>query len=120
MGLPTSLGGRGLGGDVGGVVEHEHSLVIPGPVLVGSLPERLDKSIVQAATSVVLTNVGGSAGITFPSPFPNGLITIIVANGDGNVGSFRPSLVAWSLSAFTVYAEQVNSTVRLNWVALGW
>lgn len=87
--------------------------------------------IVQGGSIAAGTGAGGGVQVTYPVPFPNGVMTAMGTNGDNSVGSYTfhisPTLGSPSLSLspyFYVYnlagALVVNTTVRMNWIALGW
>lgn len=102
--------------------------------------------LIQAGTTVQRTDPSGYARITFPKPFPAGLITVMGFNGDdwaigsggltiasaGNSGIFGTS--AWGNTADWVYVvhgyasgnndgpliRKANQLHRINWIAIGW
>jgi hypothetical protein len=98
-------------------------------------------ALVQGGSFVLSTDLSGYARITFPTPFPNGLITYGLLNGDDNAGnalifggSGNP---AHGASAYGSRFDLVyhlwgpsgggNNFVplagfnhRVNWFALGW
>lgn len=92
--------------------------------------------LVQAGTQANITDVSGYGRITFPKPFPNGVVTVMLTNGDSSVDRSRgltltPSVagIPWNTGTNVdfVYALMAsNNTVvgsalhRVNWIAIGW
>lgn len=58
---------------------------------------------------------------TFPTPFPNGVITVIITNGDNNAGTNPMTIngTNYSVSGFRAQSQS-TSTQRVNWIAIGW
>lgn len=89
-----------------------------GSTLVGT-PAADTQFLTVAATSVGVANAFGVVTITFPTPFPTGLMTVVGALGD------QP-YVRWNLSSYTVSnfllaVEGIsNAPVRFNYIAIGW
>lgn len=76
------------------------------------------------ATNFLIQGGSGTAGtgttsVAFPTAFPNGVVTLVVSNGDGaaNSGVIYSSTV--SLTNFSV-TSSVAGTYRYNWIAIGW
>jgi hypothetical protein len=96
--------------------------------------------LVQAGTTAHWTDDAGFAGITFPRPFPNGLLTISLTNGDTSIdraigrpltfgvagtpwNTGRKDRVVYSVSypnADGNYQSALSQLHRVNWIALGW
>lgn len=85
----------------------------------------------QGGTSTGNTDAAGNVAISFPVPFPNGVETATVCNGDSNTGNLIMAIsgsLATSLSVLNVNVRIANtgafpatsSAVRINWVAWGW
>lgn len=89
---------------------------------------------VQAGTVGVMTDGGGMATLTFPTPFPNGLLTVVLSGGeDSETPDFNANIIGaptksgctyrlWASTAAdggTRYVQR-NKAHRLNWVAIGW
>lgn len=83
---------------------------------------------VMADSTVVTTNAGGGATVAFPSAFPNGLITVVACLGDWTTDPAPSVQVIWSSgtgpSGFNLHVDYngaalANSTVRVNWIAVG-
>lgn len=96
--------------------------------------------LMQSGTSVVESNDKGYTRLTFPTPFPNGLLSWHATNGDDSAGNAmvfgvsgntslhaasalgtRVDIVyrAWVMSAGALIIAK-ERTHRLNWVAYGW
>ncbi|MGN8245230.1 gp53-like domain-containing protein [Cellulomonas soli] len=111
-----------------------------GSLLDGNLPAS-PKFLLQAGTQVAITDASGYARLTFPKPFPNGLLTAILTNGDSNIdrtaaGDVLQMSIAgnpWGTGSRTnvVYAVMrpraswaaLNTgglLHRVNWLAIGW
>lgn len=75
----------------------------------------------QAGTSVV-TLVSGVATATLPTPFPNGLLTAVICQGDNTQTvqyAFAVDTPA-SASSFTVKTiSTASGSTRINWIAIG-
>lgn len=96
----------------------------PPAIDTGSIPFKM-----QCGTIVRVTNAGGGTGpISYPTPFPNGVLCVMAINGDAgatdlvvcamynmNVNDFE--IIAMNLSTHGRYA---NATLRFNWIAIGW
>jgi hypothetical protein len=83
--------------------------------------------IVQGASSVVTTDANANGAIGFPVAFPNGLISLVVVNGDGTaVSNGTASIIGNTLGSFSfqMWSQGTlairNGTVRVNWIAFGW
>jgi hypothetical protein len=80
----------------------------------------------QAASSVVITNAAGLVDVPFPAAFPNSLVTVLAGRGDTS----QPARIyvqadGTGLASFRLYisdfagAALANSSVRVNWMAVG-
>lgn len=94
----------------------------------------------QAGSNVNMTDAAGYARVTFPVPFPNGLLTVVVGNGDQSVDRLVGETLSMGVAGhpwhigqrdFFVYGvERPRSTWpnlhtgglrhRVNWFAIGW
>lgn len=80
--------------------------------------------MLQAASTVVTTNVNGDASVSFPTGFPNGLVTVVAVVGDGN-DEAALTFSGTSLFAFNLRINNAsgtalaNTAVRVNWIAVG-
>lgn len=97
---------------------------VPPAYLTGTIPFKI-----QGATSVVLTNGGGAATVSYPTAFPNEVACVVACNGDASakdnvVVGITNSLV--TLSQFeavfvdTAGARIASAFLRFNWIAIGW
>lgn len=111
--------------------------LIPGSALspVATPPADAD-FIMQAGTTVVRTDQSGFGRVTWPTPFPNGLLSLNLINGDENAGNDitmnpggaiwspgdRNSVVyrLWGPSGPTTRVVLPNFTHRVDWQAWGW
>lgn len=106
-----------------------------GPAIVGTPPPDADFKF-QAGTLVQATNSAGWARVTFPNPFPNGLQSVTLLNGDGNAvpggflerytpdGSQGATLNSVAYRLLGLSSGQIttlrNRTHRVDWTAVGW
>jgi len=85
----------------------------------------------QGGTSTGNTDAAGNVAISFPVPFPNGVESAVVCNGDSATGNLIMAIsgsLATSLSVLNVNVRIANtgsfpatsSSVRINWEAWGW
>lgn len=88
--------------------------------------------IKQVGTAVVSTDAQGYAGLTYTTPFPNGILGAQVSNGDSAV--LRTLLIAVAGSPFTqtlstlyvsvwntaTNAAQTSTNIRLDYEVTGW
>lgn len=90
---------------------------------------------IRAATVVQDSDQAGYARITFPAPFPNGLISCVLSNGDNSAGALSMEVagVPWHIGrrhevlyrvialagagAGTAYPHKRH---RVNYIAIGW
>lgn len=114
-----------------------------GGTLVGGNPVAATSSfMIQSGSSIVTADGAGYGRITFPTPFPNGLVTIMVQNGDssvdrsfGHVVTLTVAGTPWNTGtkdgfAYSVAVEDSAGTHRTymcagmlhrcNWIAIGW
>lgn len=106
-----------------------------GPALAATSPDA-GNYYVQAGTYAGLTDGAGYGRITFPKPFPNGLLTVVLTNGDSAIDRARGVTLTvavagapWNTGtkADVVYTLMdsngkmtANALARLNWIAIGW
>lgn len=106
-----------------------------GAALAGT-PVATDGFLWQAGSTLVETDLSGFARITFPTPFPNALLTFIPSNGDMNLdraiqaaltigvaggsphGTGTKQDVVVSVERYNG-APQTSSKIRVNWIAIG-
>lgn len=76
----------------------------------------------QAGTSVQFTNSAGGGGLTFPTPFPGGVLSVLATEGDNTAPGVLAILNAQvSQSGFGFQYQQTGvNIVRTNWLAIGW
>lgn len=104
------------------------------PAMVGSYANQGMK--MQGGSQAPVTDPNGWARITFPEPFPNGLLTFQCMNGDGVIANmvfemagspydpYGPSqtkndvvLRVWTAKTGEPWRGQ---RIRINWFAIGW
>jgi hypothetical protein len=101
-----------------------------GGALIGSTPPVASGDFLMQCGSVVnLTNGGGDATLTFPSAFPNGVITVILAIGDANPNTnikvilISPTVsvsgCSYNIRTTTTDSPVAGQNVRINWIAIG-
>lgn len=75
----------------------------------------------QAGTTVRTTNGSGDYTVTFPTAFSTGVLTIVACDGDDS-GTPNLSVIAATVttSQFSGSSNKASSTIRVNWIALGW
>lgn len=92
--------------------------------------------VMQAGTVVAPTDGNGNHTVVFPQPFPNGVLTVVVSNGDSQtIGRAVPMTLQsyTNKNQFVAHWVQMNTdanhtalvlanspNVRLNWIAIGW
>jgi hypothetical protein len=86
--------------------------------------------IIQAGSVVCTTDVNGYTNFTFPQAFPNGLMSVVITNGDNNATGKGVYLTLGSAASNTTTcyfaavqaggAGYANLPVRCNYVAVGW
>lgn len=113
-----------------------------GGSLDGGVPASGTGFLMQAGTLAQFSDGSGFARITFPVAFPNGLLTVMLTNGDNNVDrsyghvlNFAVSGLPWDTGnkqsvVYSVALEDSagthsyyvvrNQLHRINWIAIGW
>lgn len=108
-----------------------------GPALAGGTPGADAGFLIQAGSTLLNLDKSGFAQLPFPTAFPNGLLTFVPSNGDQNLdraisaaltfgvaggspwGTGNKAAVVVSVARYNG-APQAESTVRCNWIAIGW
>lgn len=103
-----------------------------------AVPPAGTQFLVQAGSNVLKTDGNAFGKIVFPTPFPNGLISIQLTNGDdfsfndmgigvagGNWGTspqnrYQVAFNIWGAIAGNRTKSWPNRTIRINWIAIGW
>lgn len=104
--------------------------------MVGAKPNPLlTRMFFQAGTTVTTTDPYGWCRITFPTPFPGGLVTFQSMNGDGGIGCLIFEIAGFPYNPYgpSQRREDVvlrvwrnhdivmsRTQIRINWLALGW
>lgn len=100
-----------------------------GSALAGSAPAPSPTALtykIQAGTLVFTTDAAGNWTFTFPTAFPNGLLSVVVSNGDTTITDAIANTVGGTASGTTIRMEHGNGAainaglVRVNWIAIGW
>ncbi|GAA4175730.1 gp53-like domain-containing protein [Gryllotalpicola koreensis] len=103
----------------------KESMFAVGSVASGTLSGAVS-FLQQAGSAIVSLSSTGAANFTFPTAFPNGVLTVIALNGDD---SARPqqfvSVRNVSVTGFDVRFTSGTSaagsgSARVNWFAIGW
>lgn len=93
--------------------------------------------MIQAGSTIQTTTFDGYGRVTWPKPFPNGLLTVIPAIGDefvagsgtvvsgaGNAPVWGPSGIGtrtdWVYSLSNTNGRVGSRAHRINWIAIGW
>lgn len=89
--------------------------------LYGTQPTSAGQFYTQAGTFISNTNSAGDATYSFPLPFPNGVQTIILTQGDVTGGQVAFEIIqsTVSVSQFSFQCGAPNTTVRVNYIAIG-
>ena len=94
---------------------------------VGSLPALTAPNfLVQTGNAVSVTFSSGTGTLTFPTAFPNGVLTVIATAGDSG-GAFvinknsagTASVTSWPLVAYTAGNSAVSTTIFISFIAIG-
>lgn len=86
----------------------------------GTPPAAATGQFYMQAGTTVGTFASSALDITFPAAFPNGLLTVVTANGD-SIGT-NPITVSAASTTKTGFRAQCasNGAQRVNWIAIGW
>jgi hypothetical protein len=109
--------------------------------LDGGIPPAGGNFLIQAGSEIRVSDVNGFSRITFPKPFPNGVLSIVVSNGDtsvdrafGHVLNVSMAGAPFSLgrtvdfvTSLTLENPNTNAYMmatsvrhRINYIAIGW
>lgn len=100
------------------------SQVVAGTPRVGSGPGGV--TIQQAGTRATTLNGSSVLSVTFPTPFPNGLLAVVATPSDAGTLAKQVVISAESLSGFSAQClsgtgtSLANTAARINWIAIGW
>ncbi|MDK9294557.1 hypothetical protein FAM19031_000595 [Propionibacterium freudenreichii] len=101
----------------------KQATVIAGDTLAGQAMPASAKPILQAGTVVVSVDPNGFGGFAWPTPFPNGLITVIWTSGDTTThgGALADgSLMSDKWQGRFQAPGHPGGLVRANYIAIGW
>lgn len=94
-----------------------------GNAVIGGTPTTSTQFYIQAGTSVQTLNGSAGGAVNFPVAFPNGVVTVMVSNGDNGTLS-QPSVIQNQVSNAAFGFQYSNSigtaSIRMNWLAIGW
>jgi hypothetical protein len=101
----------------------------PNHLVGAAVNPETSKVFMQGGTHVVQTNASGDVTLTYPTAFPNGLLSFMCWQGDNtHAGATYETYLggaALSYQKVRVYnssgGEWANSGfMRVNWIAIGW
>ena len=106
----------------------EGKLFGAGASLVGGTAPPMDVDYrFQAGTFVATTSLGGDVTLVFPRPFLNGVLSVIVIQGDLTVPLGNPVPISYSLTQSVIRTFNSNTgavitgaTMRFNYYVIGW
>lgn len=117
------------------------TLLAAGTSISGGVMPVSARPLIQGGTLVQSTDAAGYARVTFPAPFPNGLLSVVLTSGDSSVDratagdpvTYGVAGLPWDTGNRTgiVYAAMRsrswgtglnigNFHHRINWIAVGW
>lgn len=88
---------------------------------VGTLPgATVGGWLVQAGYDLVAPS-SGLYTFAFPTPFPNGIVTVLLTNSNGTTyaGTFAITNLTLSDCTFALEPAGTGQTVQVNWLAIG-
>lgn len=112
-----------------------------GASLDGGVPPAGGNFLIQAGSSIMVSDVNGFSRITWPKPFPNGVLSVQVCNGDSSIDRAYGHVLTVSVagSPFSVgrtvdvvtslmlenpqtqkYMMVTGVRHRIDWLAIGW
>ena len=106
----------------------EGKLFGAGASLVGGTAPPMDVDFrFQGGTFVATTNGSGDVTLVFPRPFLNGVLTVIVIQGDTTSPLANPVTTAYTLTQCTIRvfnsstgAPLGGNLMRFNYYVIGW
>lgn len=92
-----------------------------GTTISGSAPSPTTNNFfTQAGSSITATNGSGIGTVGFPTTFPNGLLTVVIVQGDTTAGNVPFAVLPSSNgNHFDFQCPTVSALMRLNWIAIG-
>lgn len=107
------------------VLQTQVGLYAAGSAAMGSPPAVGTPAwLVQAGSGVVAFS-SGNGSFSYPSPFPNGIHTVQLTNGDATaIGSAFLAMASYSKTTCSLFAVDhtgagVTGNVRVNWIVYG-
>jgi hypothetical protein len=94
----------------------------PGTRLAGAAT---DSPFVQAGTQVV-TFTAANGNLNYPIAFPNGVLAVLVSNGDGSakldviLATRTTGLASTGINAVDAAGGFITGDIRVNYLAIGW
>lgn len=91
----------------------------------GTVDPSATQMIVQAGSTVVTLNGAGEATVTYPTPFPTGVLTVLAIDGDtaanwGVVGIHGGTNANFIVNVRQALTVATVGAFRVQWVAIGW
>jgi hypothetical protein len=74
----------------------------------------------QTGSNTITTNSSMLGTVTFPTPFPNGLVTAVIVQGDTTASGPFEVLSSSVASGINFQTNVASTLVRVNWIAIGW
>ena len=88
--------------------------------MYGAGPGVTSQMLIQAGTTVDTTDAGANISITYPSAFPNALVTVVATNGDAATNEYVAVFNGFRLNGFQAHFSTAFVSRRCNWIAIGW
>lgn len=84
-------------------------------------PAWLGGVILQWGSQVVATTSEGGGTLAWPTSFPNGVFTTILANGDADAATFtpQPQYSVFNTTGVAFKEAPISAPVRINFIAVG-
>lgn len=90
--------------------------------IVGSPPAAgSGQFYLQAGTDVVTTDGNGNGSFNYPTAFPNGVLSVIVCDGDTSSGAKTATVIQGSMtkSLCEIHSTILAGSARIDWIAIG-
>lgn len=90
--------------------------------LVGTAPSVSGSTrwLMQAGSVVGTTSIYGVYLVTFPTAFPNGVLTVVTNNGDNTGPTSTWNYGATTSGFYVVFPGYASVPARANYFAIGW
>lgn len=97
------------------------------PGIDGTVNGSTTQTYLQAGSKVGTTSGGGELTVSFGTAFPNGVLSVVVCNGDIAAAAFSVAVVSADDGGFTVRCDSdlvgtplASTVVRVNYWCIGW